>query len=151
MRRGRSKDPLTRVQRSRLMGRVRQKHTEPERFVRTLLHGLGLRFTVNGPCNRTLPGRPDIVLPRWRAVVFVHGCFWHRHRGCRRTTTPAARRAFWLAKFRINVARDRRVQRALRAQGWRVLTVWECETLRTSGLTQRLRHFFGSTSVAQIA
>jgi DNA mismatch endonuclease (patch repair protein) len=135
-------EPPPSAERSALMRRVRQRHTAPERIVRSVLHRLGLRFTVEGPLNRTLPGRPDIVLPRWHTVIFVHGCFWHRHEGCPRTTTPATRRDFWETKFAHNVARDRRQQRALRAAGWRVLVVWECATLRPTTLAARLARYF---------
>lgn len=92
----------------------------------------GHRFTVNGPKNRTLPGRPDIVLPKYRTVIFVHGCFWHRHKGCKGTTTPKTRTDWWEAKFAGNVARDRRNQRSLRKEGWRVIVVWECELVEAS-------------------
>ncbi|HEX9782120.1 MAG TPA: DNA mismatch endonuclease Vsr [Opitutaceae bacterium] len=104
------------------------------------MHRLGFRFTVNGPSNRNLVGRPDIVLPRHKCVVFVHGCFWHRHLGCPRATTPTTRNAFWLAKFEANIARDRRQQHALRASGWMVLIVWECETRDPELLARRLVH-----------
>jgi DNA mismatch endonuclease (patch repair protein) len=131
------------------MRRIRRKGTAPELVVRSLLQRLGLRFTVEGPRNRALPGRPDIVLPRWAAAVFVHGCFWHRHPRCPRTTTPARRRAFWLAKFAANVARDRRQVRALRAAGWRVVIVWECETRRPERLSRRLGRLFSPPGPAQ--
>jgi DNA mismatch endonuclease, patch repair protein len=110
------------------MGRVRQHHTAPELAVRSALHRLGYRFTVNGPLNKKLRGRPDIVLPRYRLAVFVHGCFWHRHRGCSKTTTPATRTEFWQAKFDANVARDQAVIARLESLGWRVLVFWECES-----------------------
>lgn len=125
--------------RSRLMARVRQRHTGPEQIVRSALHALGFRFTVQGPLNRTLPSRPDIVLPRWKTVVLVHGCFWHRHRGCRLATTPKSRVDFWNAKFAANVARDVKQRKQLRKIGWRVVTVWECETRHPDKLAMRLR------------
>src|SRR5688572_14987038 len=117
-------DPLTLAERSRLMARVRQRHTGPEQIVRSLLHRRGLRFTVDGPLNRTLPSRPDIVLPRWRTVILVHGCFWHRHPGCKLTTTPTNRAAFWREKFAANVSRDLQQQILLRTSGWKVRLVW---------------------------
>ena len=120
-------DTLTKAERSALMARVRGKNTKPEVFVRSALHRAGFRFRLHG---RTLPGRPDIVLARHRTVVFVHGCFWHRH-GCALSSTPTTRRSFWLEKFKRNRARDQRAARALRRLGWRVLTVWEC-SLRTA-------------------
>ena len=117
------------------MSRIKGKDTGPEKIVRSLLHRMGYRFRLHG---KTLPGRPDIVLSRHRAVVFVHGCFWHRHRGCKDATMPKTRRAWWRAKLEGNAARDRRNQAALRRTGWRVLTVWECQTGKQQALTQRL-------------
>jgi len=124
------------------MRRVRQRGTGPELIVRRLLHRLGLRFTISGPRNRDLPSRPDLVLPRWHTVVLVHGCFWHRHQGCRLATTPATRAGFWTAKFAANVARDRRQIALLRRAGWRVVVVWECETRLPARLGARLARLF---------
>ncbi len=107
------------------MSAITAKDTKPERLVRSHLHRAGLRFRLHA---RGLPGRPDIVLPRWNTVVFVHGCFWHRHGGCRRATTPSSNRRFWNRKFRENVTRDRRNLTALRLAGWRVYVIWECRT-----------------------
>lgn len=129
--------------RSRLMARVRQRHTGPEQIVRSVLHALGFRFTVAGPLNRSLPSRPDIVLPRWKIVVLVHGCFWHRHPRCRLATTPKSRADFWSSKFAANVARDARQKEHLRRFGWRVVTVWECETRKPTKLASRLRRTLG--------
>jgi DNA mismatch endonuclease (patch repair protein) len=117
-------DTLTKKQRSALMARIRGKDTNPERAVRRFLHKNGLRFRLH---PRNLPGRPDIVLPRLRTVIFVHGCFWHRHPGCIKTTTPSTRRDFWKTKFRENITRDHRKIAELSAQGWKTLTIWECE------------------------
>lgn len=111
--------------RSRLMAGIQGKDTMPELLVRRYLHAAGLRFRAN---VRSLPGTPDIALARYRTVVFVHGCFWHRHTGCRFATTPSTRAEFWQAKFAANTARDRRNATRLRAAGWQVLTVWECQT-----------------------
>jgi len=119
-------DTMTKAERSALMAKIRSTNTKPEVFVRSALHRAGFRFRLH---NRELPGRPDIVLPKHRTVVFVHGCFWHRH-GCALASEPATRRAFWREKFARNVARDKRTAAALRRAGWRVLTVWEC-ALRT--------------------
>lgn len=110
--------------RSRMMSKIGGRDTAPELFVRSYLHATRLRFRTHA---KDLPGRPDIVLPRYRTVVFVHGCFWHRHTNCRFTTTPATRPEFWQAKFAANKARDQKVVRELSATGWNVLIFWECE------------------------
>ena len=117
-------DRISPAHRSWTMSRIRARNTTPEIMVRSLLHRMGYRFTLR---RKGLPGTPDIVLPRHRAVVFVHGCFWHRHPGCRLATRPKTRKAFWGEKFARNVARDRRNQRKLREAGWRVFVVWECQ------------------------
>lgn len=116
-------DVVDRATRSRMMSGIRARNTKPEIALRSALHGLGLRFRIN---DRRLPGRPDIVLPRHRAVVQVHGCFWHRHAGCRYATTPDSNREFWLEKFGVNMERDERSATALRGLGWRIAVVWEC-------------------------
>jgi DNA mismatch endonuclease (patch repair protein) len=134
-RRGTGRDVLSPAERSALMSRIRGKDTTPERAVRSMVHGLGYRFRLQG---RDLPGRPDLVLPRLRTVIFVHGCFWHRHARCRYATTPATRRAFWLEKFERNVERDRRTAAALRRLGWSVITVWECQLRRPEKVRARL-------------
>ncbi len=117
-------DFLSPAERSERMSRIRSKDTSPEVALRRALHALGLRFKLH---RKDLPGRPDIVLPRHKAVVFVHGCFWHRHAGCRVATTPKSNTAFWQDKFERNVARDARSIELLEAQGWNVLVAWECE------------------------
>lgn len=101
--------------------------------MRSFLHRLGLRFRIH---SAALPGRPDLVFPKYRAVVFVHGCFWHRHKGCRYAYTPKSNLPFWEKKFAENVARDARNARELRQAGWKVLTVWECETRSEQRLTR---------------
>jgi DNA mismatch endonuclease (patch repair protein) len=120
-------DIFTPEKRSQVMSRIRSRDTKPELAVRSILHRLGFRFTVNGPKNRSLPGKPDIVLPKHRTVVFVHGCFWHGHPGCKLFRIPKSRTEFWTAKIDGNRARDERVQRTLQGQGWTVVDVWECE------------------------
>lgn len=122
-------------QRRALMRRIRGVNTKPELIVRRVLHAMGRRFRLH--C-RDLPGRPDIVLPRFRTAIFVHGCFWHRHPGCRGTTTPKTRTEFWVAKFEANVARDVAAQAALAAAGWKVAVIWECETRKPAILRTRL-------------
>lgn len=120
----RSKDHLNPERRSWNMSRIRDKNTRPEILLRSALHRLGLRFRVHAS---TLPGKPDIVFPKYRTAVFVHGCYWHRHEGCHLTTTPTKNREFWLEKFKANVERDKRQQSELLQIGWFVLIVWECE------------------------
>jgi DNA mismatch endonuclease (patch repair protein) len=116
-------DTVDKATRSRMMSTIRSKNTQPELRVRKYLHAQGMRFRVH---DRNLPGRPDIVLPRYKTVVFVQGCFWHRHRGCELAYNPKSRHKFWQKKFSENVERDRRARRALRRSGWRGLTIWEC-------------------------
>ena len=118
--------------RSRMMAGIRGKDTKPELALRRALHALGFRYRLH---VKGVPGKPDIVMPKHNAVIFVHGCFWHRHRGCRYTTTPSSRRDFWTAKFDANVARDIVVRSALSQAGWRVATVWECALRTEAGVT----------------
>jgi DNA mismatch endonuclease (patch repair protein) len=117
------------------MSRVRGKGTRPEMIVRRLAHAMGLRFRLH---KSALPGRPDLAFPRYRTVLFVHGCFWHRHEGCRKCSSPKSRIDYWEAKFRANVERDRRNALELTKSGWRVLTIWECETQDSSLLQEKL-------------
>ena len=117
------------------MARIGSRDTAPEVALRKALHAMGFRYRVD---DRQLPGRPDIVLSRYRTVVFVHGCFWHRHAGCKEATMPAANRVFWQTKLEGNAARDRRHRAALQKLGWRVVTIWECETRKPERLTRRL-------------
>src|SRR5262249_33612089 len=116
-------DIVDRKTRSRMMSGIRGADTKPELAVRRYLHAKGLRFTLHAA---HLPGRPDIVLPKYRSAVFVHGCFWHRHAGCRFAYGPRSRQAFWREKFRGNVERDKRDRVRLEAKGWRVHIIWEC-------------------------
>ncbi len=138
-------DPPIEPSRSKLMSRVRRANTKPELMVRRLLHALGFRFRLH---RRGLPGTPDIVLPRHRTAIFVHGCFWHRHEGCTKTTTPKTRQAFWQAKFDANVARDRRNLDLLETLGWRPVVIWECETKDAGSLGARLSTLLASPSPA---
>jgi len=115
---------MTSVQRSSAMSAVRGTETEIERTLRSHLHRQGFRFRKN---VKQLPGRPDIVLPKHRCVIFVHGCFWHHHKHCKRSKLPTTRRAFWAKKIGDNVKRDQRQANDLRMDGWRVLMIWECE------------------------
>lgn len=113
--------------RSRMMSGIRGSNTKPELALRRSLHAIGFRYRLH---SKGIPGKPDIVMPKYGAAIFVHGCFWHRHAGCRYSTVPATRPEFWAAKFDANVVRDAAVQSALREAGWRVGIVWEC-ALRT--------------------
>nr|WP_207186581.1 very short patch repair endonuclease [Rhodobaculum claviforme] len=106
-----------------MMSGIRGKNTKPELALRRALHARGLRFRLH---SRKVQGRPDVVLSRYRAALFVHGCFWHRHHGCRYATTPSTRAEFWRGKFEANVARDSAVRAALLNEGWRVAIIWEC-------------------------
>lgn len=128
-------DRISKQRRSWNMSRIRSENTSPEKSVRSALHRIGLRFRLH---QRKLKGRPDIVLPRFHTVIFVHGCFWHRHPGCRLAYVPKTRIAFWQKKFDDNVSRDRRTCRDLRKSGWRVLVVWECKTTDPSDLAMRI-------------
>ncbi|WP_159806754.1 very short patch repair endonuclease [Litoreibacter roseus] len=120
-------DIVDKQTRSRMMAGIKGKDTKPELVLRRALHARGFRYRLH---SKNVPGRPDLMFPKHHAIVFVHGCFWHRHKGCRYTSTPSTRPEFWKAKFDANVARDRDVQDKLLDSGWRVATVWEC-TLRT--------------------
>ncbi|SOB56978.1 XorII very short patch repair endonuclease [Pseudodesulfovibrio profundus] len=106
------------------MSKIKGKNTKPEVAVRQYLHRKGYRFRLH---RKDLPGNPDIVLPSRMIAIFVHGCFWHRHRGCKKTTTPSTNRAFWERKFKDNVNRDERNTQALQKLGWAVMVIWECE------------------------
>ncbi|MBI2432018.1 MAG: DNA mismatch endonuclease Vsr [Candidatus Hydrogenedentes bacterium] len=130
-------DVLTNSQRSKCMAAIRSVDTIPEITVRQVSHALGYRFRLH---VKQLPGKPDIVFPRYRAVIFVHGCFWHQHR-CGDGHIPASRRDYWEPKFARNQKRDREHRRQLRQQGWRVLTIWECQTRNRCTLAIRIKAF----------
>ncbi len=117
-------DTFTAAERSEIMRRVHGKNTTPEKIVRSMLHRLGFRFRLH---DKNLPGNPDIILPKHKTTIFVHGCFWHRHSGCPRASTPATRQEYWLPKFRRTIERDAENQARLRNAGWNVIVVWECE------------------------
>jgi DNA mismatch endonuclease, patch repair protein len=128
-------DVFSKRKRSQVMSRIRSRDTTPELTVRSTLHRLGYRFRVHAA---RLPGRPDVVLPRYKAVIFVHGCFWHRHRGCQFAYTPKTRTKFWLDKLNGNVTRDAKIRYQLRRMGWQVITVWECDIRKPRRLVQQL-------------
>ncbi|MBI3840037.1 MAG: DNA mismatch endonuclease Vsr [Planctomycetia bacterium] len=132
-------DRLTAAKRSELMACVRGKGTRPELAVRRMAHSMGYRFRLYG----RLPGTPDLVFPGLQKVVFVHGCFWHRHNACRRTTTPEGNREFWRSKFIANQRRDRRNYAKLKQAGWDVIIVWQCELDSPGVLKRRLKKELG--------
>jgi DNA mismatch endonuclease (patch repair protein) len=128
-------DVFSQAKRSWVMSRIRGKHTGPEKAVRSFLHRAGLRFRLH---VRELPGCPDIVLPKYKAVIFVHGCFWHHHARCNQAVYPKKRRDFWRAKIDGAVQRDRKAVRLLHRSGWNVITVWECQIERNPNCLPRL-------------
>lgn len=128
-------DRLTAERRSWNMSRIRGRDTGPEKRVRSLLHRLGFRFSLR---NQRLPGRPDIVLKSGKVAIFVHGCFWHRHKSCKNSVLPKTRPDFWLAKLNGNVERDKRNALKLEREGWKVLTIWECEVEEEEQLRKTL-------------
>lgn len=132
-------DTFSKSERSRIMAAVKSGDTTPELIVRRVVHALGYRFRLH---VRSLPGAPDLVFPRLRKIIFVSGCFWHRHT-CGRCRIPVTRRRYWVAKIDSNAARDRRLQRALRRLGWGVMVVWECQTAaaKRDRLVARLKSF----------
>ena len=131
--------------RSRMMSGIRGENTKPELYVRSLLHRRGFRFRLH---VRNLPGKPDIVLPRYRAVIFVHGCFWHGH-DCKRGSLPKSNVEFWEKKLQRNVSRDAQVMTQLRSLGWEPLVVWECQLKDIILVTQRLARFLGPTRLTK--
>ena len=139
-------DTISRERRSWNMSRIRSENTSPEKRVRSALHRLGFRFRLH---ERTLPGKPDIVLPKLKVSILVHGCFWHRHSGCRFAYVPKSRLTFWQAKFEGNVTRDQRVRRDLRKMGQRVLVIWECQTRNTALLETRIARNLMATRAAK--
>jgi len=129
-------DHLSPEKRSWNMSRIRSSNTNPEKIVRSLVHRLGFRFRLN---KNKLPGRPDIVLNKYNTVVFVNGCFWHRHKGCKDTTTPKSNTKFWKDKFKGNVERDKKNLKALKKMRWKTIIVWECELEKPEKLNNKLR------------
>lgn len=134
-------DRFPREQRSAIMRAVKARDTAPELLVRRLLFSLGYRFRLH---RAELPGKPDLVFGGRRKVIFIHGCFWHQHPNCKRAKAPSSNIAFWEAKLRRNVDRDRRVQAQLASSGWQYLILWECEIGDRAVLTARLRQFLGA-------
>lgn len=131
-------DIVSPEKRSRMMAGIRGKNTKPEMLVRKLVHGMGFRFRLH---RKDLPGSPDLVFPRLKRVIFVHGCFWHRHPGCRFGYTPKSNTQFWLDKLEANTRRDALALKALEVLGWDVLIVWECEISNLPTLAYKLNSF----------
>lgn len=117
-------DSISKKYRSWNMSRIRSKNTIPEKIVRSLLHRMGYRFRLH---REDLPGRPDIILPKYKTVIEVKGCFWHRHERCRKATTPKSNTEYWNEKFRKNIERDQLNEEKLKELGWNVIIIWECE------------------------
>ena len=130
-------DVFSEEKRSYVMSRVSSKDTKPEKIVRSFLHRAGFRFRLHA---RDLPGKPDVVLPKHKTAIFVHGCFWHRHPGCKRATTPKTRRAFWMEKFKKNVRRDNLNQKKLKELGWEVIVVWACKLEKIKSREEALQN-----------
>ncbi|MCE8005286.1 very short patch repair endonuclease [Billgrantia ethanolica] len=131
-------DSVDRETRSKIMGKVRNKDTGPEMTVRRLVHGAGYRYRLHG---KKLPGKPDLVFKGRRKVIFVHGCFWHRHEGCPLARLPKSRLDFWLPKLEANRERDKRNEERLQEMGWAVLVIWECELKSPNSLLLKISEF----------
>jgi DNA mismatch endonuclease (patch repair protein) len=145
-------DIFTPEKRSEVMSRIRGHDTKPELALRSMLHRMGYRFTVSGVRNRTLPGKPDVVLPKHQTVIFVHGCFWHGHADCPHFRLPKSRRAWWKAKILGNQLRDTRNEQQLRELGWHVVTIWECALKNASArlwLEARIPRLLGDDRPAE--
>ncbi len=136
-----SKDHLSEERRSWNMSRIKGKNTSSELKVRKVLHAMGYRFRLH---RKDLPGKPDIIIGKYKTVIFVHGCFWHRHKNCNYCTTPTGNRDFWLKKFEGNVLRDKKNQKKLRELGWKVFVVWQCETINPEKIEKKLSGFMRS-------
>lgn len=132
-------DTLSKEKRSWNMSRIRSRDTKPERIVRSMLHGLGYRFRLH---VKSLPGTPDLVLPKYKTVIFVHGCFWHRHPGCKFAYTPKSRIEFWTKKFECNIAAHENAAQQLFGLGWQVIVIWECELSDPNALRERFCDLF---------
>jgi len=126
-------DHISKDRRSWNMSLIRAQNTKPEKIVRSILHRMGLRFRLHGKVSKKsyptgiLPGKPDIILPRYRTVIFVNGCFWHQHEGCKRANIPKTNKKYWISKLEKNKARDKKNHKILESLGWNVIVIWECE------------------------
>ncbi len=131
-------DILTVAERSERMSRIKSKNSKAEVRVRQIVHRMGFRYRLHNP---TLPGKPDLVLRQHNKIIFIHGCYWHRHGKCRRLTIPESNAEFWQRKFQQNIERDQRIAKQLADLGWKVLVVWECETKDEESLKRKLKRF----------
>ncbi|MGI8642267.1 MAG: very short patch repair endonuclease [Pyrinomonadaceae bacterium] len=131
-------DTVSRSKRTEIMSSVKQRHTKPEITVRKILHRYGFRFRLH---NKKLPGTPDIVLAKYKAVIFVHGCFWHQHQGCRKSRRPTSNIEFWNEKLDRNIVRDNQKESELKNSGWKVLTLWDCEIKDEDSLIKKVKFF----------
>ena len=129
-------------QRSRNMSAIKSKNTKPEIAVRKVLHSMGYRFRLHG---KDLPGSPDIVLPKYKTVIFVHGCFWHRHENCKYASTPKTRQEFWNKKFKKNIERELEIQETIKNIEWRSVVIWECETKNIDNLKEKIIDVFNES------
>jgi len=136
-------DTFTPEKRSRIMSQVKGRDTKPEKVVRSLLHRLGYRFRLH---RKDLPGKPDIVLPKHRKVIFVHGCFWHGHTGCKRSARPTDNAEFWNIKIDGNIKRDIDNLAKMQSAGWDALVIWQCETKKEADLIEKLQSFLGNSN-----
>jgi len=132
-------DTISSEHRSWNMSRIKNRDTKPELIVRSLLHHKGYRFRLH---RKDLPGKPDIVLPRFKKIILVHGCYWHRHEGCKLAYNPKSRVSFWQNKFNQNIKRDKIVRKELSQMGWQVYVIWECETKKIDLLEERINQIF---------
>jgi len=135
-------DKISKKHRSWNMSQIKSENTTPERIVRSLLHKMGFRFRLH---EKKLPGKPDIVLKKYRTVIFVHGCFWHRHARCKYAYIPKSHHKFWQKKFSENMVRDKNVKRILKKSGWKIITIWECQINNQKKLIERLTSFIQNT------
>ena len=135
-----SREVLNKVseQRSRNMSAIKSKNTKPEIAVRKLLHSMGYRFRLH---RKDLPGSPDIVLAKYKTVIFVHGCFWHRHENCKYASIPKTRKEFWEKKFQANVKRDLEIQEKIKNIGWKYVLIWECEARNIESIEEKIKRF----------
>jgi DNA mismatch endonuclease, patch repair protein len=141
-------DNLSQEQRKFAMHQVKSFNTAPEKMVRSLLHRMGFRFRTH---RADLPGKPDIVLPKYRTVIFIHGCFWHRHENCKRASILQTNQIYWEQKFKKNVERDQRIRKQLEDESWRVEVIWECELHDVEALIQRLKRLSDSATISSTA